>query len=160
MNGKENQLPILVLGIGNLLLSDDGAGLALLEELRKETRDPRVEFIDGGTQGLALLNRISGRKFVLFVDAVARGATPGAIHTMTGEEVLAGSPSGTTAHETGARELLAAAMLTGDMPEAVRIVGIEPESFDTSIGLSRRVQSVLPEAVAQARSILNSFLNE
>lgn len=160
MKVKEDQFPILVLGIGNLLLSDDGAGLALLKELQEEIRDPRVEFMDGGTQGLNLLNRISGRKLVLFVDAVARGAAPGTIHTMTGEEVLAGSPSGTTAHDAGARELLAAAMLTGDMPEETRVVGIEPESLETSIGLSRRVRSVIPEAVAQARSILDSFLDQ
>ena len=157
---SENILPILVLGIGNTLLSDDGAGLALLEELQKENWNGKVEFVDGGTQGLALLNRIGGRRLVLFVDAVARGAEPGTVHTMTGEEVMAGPASGTTAHETGARELLAAAMLTGDLPEQVRVVGIEPESLHTSVGLSHRVQSSLSEAAAQARSILNSFLKE
>ena len=69
------------------------------------------------------------------------------------------------AHGVGRRSFLkfctlTAAMLTGDLPEQVRVVGIEPESLHTSVGLSHRVQSSLPEAAALARSILNSFLKD
>ena len=70
--------PILVLGLGNMLLHDDGVGPALLAKMSEDQSRWRdeVEFLDGGTQGLALLGRLSGRRALVIVDAVRRGDAP------------------------------------------------------------------------------------
>src|ERR1039457_4189410 len=78
--------PVLVLGLGNLLLSDDAAGLHLEAALQAERGDsPQVEFVDGGTQGLALLDYLSNRRAVLVLDAVGLGAEPGSVHVLRGD---------------------------------------------------------------------------
>ena len=76
------EAPILVLGIGNTLLMDDGVGVLLVEEFRCLSSLPadEVEFLDGGTQGLALLGRMAGRRALVILDAVNLGATPGTVH--------------------------------------------------------------------------------
>src|SRR3974377_942260 len=71
---------ILALGLGNLLLGDDAVGLRLLEELRDAGGD--AEFVDGGTQGLALLGYLADRPSVVILDAVALGAAPGTVHVL------------------------------------------------------------------------------
>ena len=78
---RQNPPPILVLGLGNVLLQDDGVGPALLGLLETlHGKDDRVQFVDGGTQGLALLGYLSDRQAVLILDAVALGAEPGSVH--------------------------------------------------------------------------------
>ena len=145
--------PTLVLGLGNLLLEDDGAGLRLLEELRHDPRHgEEIEFVDGGSQGLALLGYLEGRASVLVLDAVQLGAAPGTVHVLDGRDLQAAHAS--TAHESGALELLELARLVGQAPENLVVVGIEPEAMHTGIGLSEAVEAALPEALARARKIL------
>ena len=76
--------PVLVLGLGNLLLGDDAAGLRLLAAVEREGArwGDSVEFVDGGTQGLALLGQLSGRRAAVFLDAVGVGAAPGMVHVL------------------------------------------------------------------------------
>jgi hydrogenase maturation protease len=147
---------ILVLGLGNLLLSDDGVGLRLLEELKHEA--PEVEFVDGGTQGLALLAYLANRRAVIVLDAVALGAMPGSIHVLQGDAIAAHRAE--SAHGSNALELLATARLLGDLPSWVTIVGIEPASIATGIGLSPAVEAAVPDAAARARAVLALALQE
>src|SRR5450756_627755 len=80
--------PILVLGLGNLLLSDDAAGLQLHAALLAERgATDQVEFVDGGTQGLALLHYLANRRAVLVLDAVGLGAEPGSVHVLRGPAI-------------------------------------------------------------------------
>ena len=146
--------PVLVLGIGNSLLGDDGVGIRLVEEL---SRHPdgwghAVVFLDGGTQGLALLGRLAGRSALVLLDAVALGSPPGAIHILRNQEILTLGSRSSTAHEGNAGELLRAALLTGDLPPEVLVVGIEPESVHTGMGLSEVVREALPKALEAARA--------
>lgn len=146
--------PPLVLGIGNLLLGDDAVGLRMLEELQQDADDwaPGVEFVDGGTQGLALLGVMAGRPWMVVLDAVSHSGRPGTVYVMTGAEALALQfVTAGTAHEGGAGSLLALATLTGDMPERVMVVGVEPEIVRTGIGLSAVVRGALADAIAAAR---------
>jgi len=77
--------PVLVLGLGNLLLGDDGVGLRLVERLAEESGfGDAVEFVDGGTQGLALLGCLADREAVLVLDAVGLGGEPGTVHVLRG----------------------------------------------------------------------------
>ncbi len=150
--------PVLVLGLGNLLLKDDGVGLELLKRLEPDfVDDPRVEFVDGGTQGLALAPYLPNRCAMLILDAVALGTEPGDVHHLPDARSTPATRS-TTAHEGNASELLAAATLIGECPETVALVGIEPDDVSTGIGLTERVQSALPRALKLAKDTLGTLI--
>jgi len=140
----------VVLALGNTLLRDDGAGAAILHALEREAAGwgDEVEFVDGGTQGLALLGVLSGRRAAVILDAVALGAAPGTVHVLSADEAaLVRSRRSTTAHEGNAGELLATASLLGDLPERTIIVGIEPAEVRTGVGLTDEVARSVPKAV-------------
>jgi len=152
----EVSAPTLVLGLGNLLLSDDGVGLRLLADLRREAgENSQVEFVDGGTQGLALLGYVADRPRVVILDAINLGAPPGSVHVIGGPGIdQLGTRMGNTAHEGGALQILAMANLLGQAPGRVTIVGVEPALVRTGVGLSPAVESALPQALAEAKRIL------
>ena len=156
---EEKRAPILVLGLGNMLLHDDGFGPALLNQLATSDRwNGEVEFVDGGTQGLALLAHLSGRRALIIVDALKRGATPGTVHRLTLPELQELSPGrASSGHESNAGELLAAAQLLDELPDRLFVVGVEPEKIDTGIGLSETVQEALPSASDQVTCLLNEL---
>ena len=150
---------MLVLGLGNMLLGDDGLGLELLAGLSKARQwGDEVEFVDGGTQGLMLLREISGRPCVLVLDAVDRAAEPGAVHVLSAREVAAGGPRSTTAHEANAGELLAAATLLDESPGEIAVIGVQPERVATGIGLSETVKKSLRPALLHAQDILSEMI--
>lgn len=154
---RRGKAPILVLGVGNALLRDDGVGLRLLSDLSREglALDGEVEFLDGGTQGLALLDRIAGRHALLILDAVKLGAAPGAVHAL--REWREWGTRSSTAHESNVSELLAVSSLLGECPEQVAIVGIEPHRIATGTELSEIVVQALPPALEAARGLLVEF---
>jgi hydrogenase maturation protease len=142
---------VLVLGVGNALLGDDGAGLLVLAELQRDAGKwgDQVEFLDGGTQGLALLESIASRRALLVLDAVALGAEPGTVHVLRGWSHAGERAS--TAHESNVAELLQASTLLGECPEQVTVIGIEPARIETGIGVSEAVARAVGEAVEAAR---------
>jgi hydrogenase maturation protease len=155
--------PVLVLGLGNVLLGDDGVGPTLVEELarRYSYAGGLVEFLDGGTQGLALLGRLSDRAALVVLDAVAAGRPPGSVSVLEGQEVLRFATSrSTTAPEGNAGELLATAAFLGELPEQCYIVGVEPKSVKTGLGLSRDVHRSLQTALEKAQDVLDMLLAE
>ena len=157
---RQERAPILALGLGNLLLTDDGAGLTLLQQLQ-ESRDwgPEVEFIDGGTRGIVLLGYLEDRRALLVLDAMALGDAPGAVRVIEGyEEFLHMASAPGSAHEGNALQLLQSAYLLGTAPAKVAVVGIAPAELETSIGLSERVKAALPAALREAERLLNGFL--
>ena len=158
---SETRAPVLVLGLGNLLLQDDGVGLRLLELVAaQEWNEAAVEFVDGGTQGLALLGYLPGRKLTLVLDAVGLGDPPGTVHHLRGPDLeKLRAHRSTSAHEGNALELLATAQLLGDEPEELIVIGIEPDHVRTGVGLSDSVTAALPEAVALACRVIRSQSN-
>ena len=152
----ERRSPLLVLGLGNLLLSDDGLGLELLAVLRRaHGGDDAIEFLDGGTQGTALLGELEGRQALLIVDAVA-GDEPGAV-VRVDDPLTWATPAGLGGHGANASGLLAAALLVGWLPKHVVVVGVTPSSLDTGIGLSAVVRDALPRAMEVAETTLAEF---
>ena len=154
--------PVLLLALGNPLMSDDGAGQELLAQLAPYSSKwgGKVEFLDGGTQGLALLGTFEGRKAVVFLDAVRFGDKPGAVHVLKGEEVARmGRRAATTAHEGSAPQILAALQLLGETPSAITLIGLEPERIQTGIGLSPSVQAGLGAAAGLARMAVTRILS-
>ena len=159
-----NQSPVrasvLALGLGNLLLTDDGVGLRMVATLAAESGWTGVEFADGGTQGIALLPLLEDRRTLLLLDAVGLGAAPGTVHVLQGNELpLSQARRSTTAHEGNAVELLLLASLLGQLPEQVIVVGVEPREVKTGIGLTPEVEAALPAALEQARILLRAVLS-
>ena len=156
-----DQPPVLALGLGNLLLGDDAVGLRLLEMLQAESADPRVEFVDGGTQGISLTGYLANRRGVLVLDAIGLGAAPGTVHVLRRDDVTnMRARRASNAHEGNGLGLLETARLLGDWPDEVAVVGIEPACVRTGIGLSPEVETGLQDALSEAREILRDYIGE
>lgn len=156
----EEIAPVLLLALGNPLMSDDGAGQQLLSKLQSEAPAwaSRVEFMDGGTQGLALLGQFDGRKAVVFLDAVRLGDKAGSVHVLDGNELARLGGKATSAHEGSAPQILAALQLLGEVPGEVAMIGIEPEQIRTGMDLSASVEASLGVAATFARMTVNNLL--
>ncbi len=157
-----NRAPFLVLGLGNTLLGDDGLGPALIEQLLQEQKEERwrgrIEFLDGGTQGLALLGHLSDREAIIIVDAVVMGAPPGTTRILQESEVFQMDVHrANTSHEGNARELLAVAKVLDELPDRVFVVGVEPQNIATGCGLSETARKALPIAANRVREILTEL---
>lgn len=124
----------------------------MLAELARDP-DPRVEFLDGGTQGRALAGHLGGRRALVVLDAVRLGAAPGTVHVLR-DPLGAAPPRGGSAHESNVGDLLAAACLLGELPQAVVLVGIEPALVQTGLGLSAKVAAAVPAAARAAQAEL------
>ena len=153
--------PVLVLGLGNPLMGDDGAGLEMLSRLSTLDHPSTVDFVDGGTGGLGLLGFLAGRRALLILDAVRTGSRPGTVHSFTDDQLaIFFSRRGTTAHETDAGELIQTARLLGECPPRLALAGIEPAVAATGIGFSAEVAASMDEAVALAKHMLNSLVED
>jgi len=158
--------PILVLGLGNSLLGDDGLGPTLIEQFLRDLEGwreagrwkDRIEFLDGGTQGLALLGHLSDREAIIIVDAVAMGAPPGTTRLLNVSEVFQmGVKAAGSCHEGNASELLAVAEVLDELPDRVFVVGVEPEKIATGYGLSEPVRRALPIVANRVRELLSEL---
>lgn len=145
--------PLLVLGIGNVLLRDEGLGVQVIRELEMRVDrgelvlPPDAELVDGGTLGLDLLPLISDARALLLVDAIDLGDEPGTIRVLR-DEAIQGALSGhVSPHQVGIGDLIAAARLMGTLPAAVALVGVQPLEIAVDLELSPPVRAALPGAV-------------
>lgn len=148
----------LVLGVGNILLSDEGLGVRAVEELKKNyTFSSHVELMDGGTLGMDLLYFMEGFDRLLIVDAVLGGSPPGTLYKFEGEEVKTYFRKKVSAHELGIQEVLGLAEITGKKPSEVVLIGMEPENLDISLELSPTVRERLPTLLEEILKQLKSW---
>ena len=137
-----------LIGLGNVLMRDDGVGVRTAVEIEQRFRfTPGVDIIDGGTLGLTLLPLIEGYTRVLFVDAVEAGLEPGAIVVLEGEQVPAMMESQVSVHQAGLADLLYAARMAGVMPPEVCLVGIQPQAVDLGLETTSLVQEQTEERI-------------
>ena len=137
---------IVVLGVGNILLSDEGVGVRALERLKRDYRLPsEVEAVDGGTSGMELLEFLACADHLVIVDAVRSGKPPGTIIRVSGDDVPKLFRTGLSPHQIGLSDVLAALALIGEQPGSTTIVGVEPASLDIGMALSTQVDALLPE---------------
>jgi hydrogenase maturation protease len=151
---------VLVLGVGNPIMSDDGVGQRLLRALAAHAPAlDGVEFLDAGTLGLVLLPRLERCLALLVLDAAQLGGEPGASRVYEGaqlDEFL--KTARTSVHELGLRDLLDAARLTGCLPARRALVGVQPGQLGWGTGLSPAVEAAIPAATALARRLLEQWL--
>lgn len=148
---------ILVLGLGNVLLADEGFGVRCIEMLDRNFGFPHnVRLVDGGTRGMALLEEMEGVARMLLFDAVDFGMEPGSLRHVGGEEIprfIAGGKL--SMHQTGFQDVLAYAQIGGTLPPEIQLIGVQPAVLDDyGGGLSAQVRTQVPIAVALALSIL------
>jgi hydrogenase maturation protease len=136
----------LVLGIGNVLLRDEGVGVHAVRAMEGRPLPPDVELLDGGTSGADLLDVISERDRLVIVDALDADVPPGTILRMTPED-LAGPATNVSLHEFGIGETLAAAAQLQCAPRDVTIIAIKPWDIDCGLELSDDMQRCLPRIV-------------
>lgn len=139
---------ILVLGVGNVLLTDEGIGIHALELLQQHYRLPEgVEVIDGGTSGMDLLDQLADRECVVLVDAVKTGDAPGTVVRLDGDTLPAFFRSKISPHQLGLCDLLAMLELRGEAPKELVLHGMVPYSLETHLGLSEQAAARMPEFV-------------
>jgi hydrogenase maturation protease len=151
---------ILVLGIGNILWADEGFGVRALEAFHSLYSVPEnVSLLDGGTQGLYLVQFVQEADDLLVFDAIDYGLPPGTLKIVEGDEV----PKFTGAkkmslHQTGFQEVLSAADLMGDYPERLTLIGCQPEDLENWGGpLTQPVRDQLFRAAEMAAAVLERW---
>jgi hydrogenase maturation protease len=128
---------LLVLGLGNLLLTDDGLGPAVMAELLRRFVAPEgVALLDGGTLGLALLGELSEARAAILVDAVAAEAPAGTLVRIEGDDVAPAVAARLSPHQVGVADLLGAARLLGREPPRLVLLGAVPQSLELGVGCS------------------------
>ena len=148
----------LVLGIGNLLIGDEGVGCKTVEELvRRYDLPDSVECVDGGTAGFELLSLLEGRDQVILIDALRDDREPGTVIMVEGEHVPKAFLNLLTPHQLGICDVLAAAQLTDTMPGHLTLFGIEPKQLDVGIGLSPEVEAAMEKTIGAVVEQLRHF---
>jgi hydrogenase maturation protease len=149
---------VLVIGLGNPLMGDDGIGLAAMDRLREGWRLPAtVHLLDGGTWGLNLLPRIEASRQVLLLDAVRAGRPPGTLAELTGEELPRMLGLKLSPHQIDMREVLALLELRGTTPADMTCLGLEPASIEMRVGLSPQIEDRLDALAAAAAGRLRAW---
>jgi hydrogenase maturation protease len=146
--------PVLVLGVGNILLRDEGIGVRAVEALAEAELPPQVELLDGGTSGLDLVPALVGRRKVVVVDAIAADLEPGSLLRLTPDELEARADGCRSVHDVGVLEALAVARQLEQPPAEVVLIGVVPGDVSWGFELSPAVQERLPELVRLVRAEL------
>jgi hydrogenase maturation protease len=145
--GEEHPSPpaTLVIGLGNPLRGDDGAGVRVAEALAEKPLPRGVEVANGETEGLGLVSLMAGRRRVIFVDAADVGRSPGHFVRFTPDEVkLLGDEQHLSVHAAGLRDALLLARALNILPDEVIIFGVQPAEIGWDGELSPQVEAALP----------------
>jgi hydrogenase maturation protease len=160
--GSSSAAQVLVLGIGNVLLRDDGVGVRVLQALEAGLDDDsRLRFVDGGTIGFMLQALIEEAPDLLVIDAVRMSSSPGSVRCFENEDMdrfLTGRRG--SVHEIGLRDVLDMARLTGRFPRRRALVGVEPATTELGEELSPAVERGVAPAIRVAREVLQRWLGQ
>ncbi len=146
-----------MVGVGNVLLSDDGAGVHLVHRLAERIDDSDVAIVDAGTVPELFLLADERIKKLIFVDAARGGGLPGSIYRFTLDDLEASSGLPVSLHDLTLLDNLRLSELLGRRPESVIIIGIEPATTDFGIQLSLEVEEALPKAIELVLKEIEEF---
>jgi hydrogenase maturation protease len=138
----------LVIGLGNPLMGDDGAGIAALERLQEGWElPPEVELVDGGTWGMNLLPLIESTRRLILLDAIDTGSPPGTLTVLDRAELPRYFALKLSPHQIDLREVLALADLRGALPDDLVALGLQPHRIAMEAELSPTVAAGIPKLV-------------
>ncbi|MHC4444883.1 MAG: hydrogenase maturation protease [Planctomycetota bacterium] len=138
---------VLILGIGNILLRDEGIGVRVIEAMRDLELPEDVELYDGGTAGADLLDVICDRKKVIIIDAMDADCDPGTILRLTPDDLKPRASPGISLHEIGLLETLNMAKQLGSAPQEVIVLGIKPQWLNCGTELSSELKQAVPKVI-------------
>lgn len=153
-------MKLLVLGIGNTLLIDEGVGIFAMRELEaRYGQHEDMEFLDGGTLSFTLAVPIAECDALLVIDAAELEAAPGTVRSFEGEEMdrFLGASRKSSVHEVGLLDLMSISLLSGRWPQRRALIGIQPAVIAWGEELSPSVAAALPEVIAKADEIIMGF---
>ena len=146
-------MDILILGIGNVLMGDEGIGVRAINYLEKHTFPSNVRLLDGGTGGFHLLEYLQEYKKIIMIDATMNGGKPGTLNIIK-PRFSTDFPKALSAHDIGLKDLVESAALLGSLPEihliTITIAKIQPMTIDLSPGIS----ATLPQIHKKVNEIL------
>lgn len=148
---------VTVLGIGNIILCDEGFGVRAAETLDAKYEFPdNVQILDGGTLGMELLRFITGTKKLLILDSINGGEAPGTIFRFEDKAVIEHFYDKLSAHEVGIQDVLAFLAVSGKAIPNVVVIGAQPYNLGAGVGLSPEMEKLLPvmadKAVAELKN--------
>jgi hydrogenase maturation protease len=151
---------VLVLGVGNVLMTDEGVGVHVVRRFEAEgALPPAVRVVDGGTLGLDLLPMVADARALIVVDAVDMKEAPGTVRVLRGAELHGALGGQMSAHQIGLGDLLAVGRLTGELPDRLAVVGIQPGVVDVGLEPTAACAGAIPNAVAAVRAELDRLVS-
>ena len=149
---------IVVLGVGNILLTDEGLGVHVVKELKENYNfTPEISLIDGGTMGMELLTYMRGMKRILLIDAINGGEAPGTVYEFPHRELEQYFTEHISVHEVGMQDILRIRAIQENPLEDAIVIGVEPESLEIGFESSAPVQAVLPEVKERVLRVLRNW---
>lgn len=135
---------IMVMGVGNILLSDEGLGVRFLEELGKRPLPENVELLEGGTAGMELVHLIKEVDFLIIIDAINAKTEPGSLFRFQpGDIQIFPNQYEVSFHQVGIIEVLTMANVLGQAPETL-IFGVQPKCLDWGMDISPEIKALFP----------------
>ncbi|WP_196605877.1 HyaD/HybD family hydrogenase maturation endopeptidase [Pectinatus haikarae] len=148
---------VTILGVGNILMQDDGFGVRLIEKLQLMKWPEKVRILDGGTLGMLLLPYIEGTKKLLIVDAINAPGTAGDFFCFEGSEVNAYFSNKISVHDLGINDLLAALAITNDPVDETVVMGIKPAVVDLGMELTEIIEEKMDKTIEKVLSHLKKW---
>lgn len=150
---------IVVLGVGNILLKDEGVGVRVIEELQRRYDFPdRVEVVDGGTQGLWLLSTIQQADHLIVIDAVTAGGEPGDLYRLERKDIPRTLRVKQSAHDSDLVEALNLCALVDREPKTLVVIGIEPQDIqpygvELTESVAAKVDDMIDRVLVELKSL-------
>ena len=149
---------VTILGIGNVILRDEGFGVRVAEYLDKHYEFPEtVQIVDGGTLGIELTQYVTGTEKLLVIDSINGGAEPGTTFRFHNDDVMEHFQDKLSAHEVGIQDVLGLLTVTGHKIPDVVVIGAQPYDVEAGVELSEGMMALLPQMVEQALTELKNW---
>ena len=150
---------VVVLGLGNILMEDEGIGVHAVNHLEKNYRfTPEIEIVDGGTSGLDLLPFFGPEKSILLIDAVNFNMDPGTVGVLEDDAILAQLDPKISMHHLGLSDLISISELTDRKAKKMTLLGIQPESMENlDLEMTDTIKSVFNKVIDNALRILDEW---
>jgi hydrogenase maturation protease len=147
---------VVVIGMGNLLMKDEGIGIHAVQALQEAGLPPQVRLIDGGTSPDIIAYAGASAKLII-IDAARAGGEPGTVYRFRPEDLADARGDLASAHELGLVPNLKLMALLGNSPKETVIIGIEPKEIDYGLELSAELQQKLPDVVRTVLKEIDAF---
>ena len=156
---KDKSNSILILGVGNYLMGDEGIGVHVIQEMAKMDLPKQIDILDGGTGGFLLLNCFEAYKSVIFVDATMDGKEEGTV-TLIKPKFASDFPSALSVHDVGLKDMIEAVYLMEEKPD-LHLVTISIKNLvPMTVELSEKVKNAIPETIEKIFKLTENLYSE